>query len=117
MGETGEKLLGNMANFKQKYNKKVHAVTRQFRDLENPTLEIETLQGDLNSYLVDGEYSDVILIQETINRKLEAFDSNKRNLSILIEKDISTNLLQNIVKYLSLTFDVYCEAVRRKNKW
>ena len=72
MGETGEKLLGNMANFKQKYNKKVHAVTRQFRDLENLALGIETLQGDLNSYLVDGEYSDVILIQETINRKLEA---------------------------------------------
>ncbi|MGC6366536.1 MAG: MORN repeat-containing protein [Candidatus Marinamargulisbacteria bacterium] len=114
MGETGEKLLGNMANFKQKYNKQVRAVSIQFRDLENLALEIETLQGDLNSYLVDGEYSDVISIQETINLKLKAFETNKGKLSILIANDISTNLLQNIVKYLSLTFAVYCDSIRKK---
>ena len=73
------------------------------------------LQGDLRRYLKDGHYSEVISIQETINLKLKAFEINKRNLSILIVNDISTNLLQNIVKYLSLTFDVYCDAVRKGN--
>ena len=100
-----------MANFKQKYNEKVRAVSIQFRNLEDLALEIETLQGDLRRYLKDGQYSEVISIQETINLKLKAFEINKRNLSILIANDISTNLLQNIVKYLSLTFDVYCDAV------
>ena len=115
MRNTGLELLENMANFKQKYNEKVRAVSIQFRNLEDLALEIETLQGDLRRYLKDGQYSEVISIQETINLKLKAFEINKRNLSILIANDISTNLLQNIVKYLSLTFDVYCDAVRTGN--